>query len=946
MKFAKKFLIALTLVLGLVFLVACDDDTDDPVDPVDENAAPVFAGVENATSPLYIEFDVLDGVSATDEEDGDLTADITVSGEVNVNAEGSYTVTYSVTDSDGETTEVDRVITVATAEEADLAQYTSGVDLSKLPSEDKALLFAALETYLMENVYAGVPLYTRASRVMYSARTQLYSSEYNGVMGFGTAFSSFSADDSTVEFEQGVYGNAGEYTWRSSFSTNPVTFNPWIADDASTSDIIDMYTGGLYGFYFDESRTGYEILPVHAASDPVAVGGEEVAGKTYSKVWQIPVKDDLEWTFHPDTDTSAYADGFEELDAYDYVNTWKLALSEGWFRAISGGGDFISDGIVGAAEYAADPTEANWANVGIEVVDGNTIQLTFSSDKTAFDIKYSNTVGSKPALNLEQYEALGENALLGPTSIAASGIYYLDLYTPDQLLTFTKNENYADADSYFYTGQYWRFIEDSDLLFQEFLDGRLESASVPSASVEEYANDPRVKVAPDATTWRMAMNMFGTTEARDAYIAEHPEIGLDPNYEPEPILAYLDFRQALYYGFDRYDAAVNVVGTYLPAHTYYASTYFLDAEGGISVRGTAAGQAVYDNFAGSTNGYVPDLAAALFESAVTQAIADGYYEAGTEDNYTVIELKLIYASSGNSSAVAMFEELISGYEELLVDDTNYVRVDILDEDVEFPGNYYDYILVGATDLGIGGISGSLLDAPDFLQVFRDDNYGGFTMDWGIDTSTANIVVSYNNLDGDAVSETWSFNALVSALNGLEFVRDGQIQEYWESAEGAVDASIQKSGETLDTAAADSDGIAEYIIGDLEDYAEDIEVEEVVAYVATTESGANYLVVIAREGSDYSVVAKYGLETDAESAIINHSGYPDYYVGSTGPLTDAEVAANAYIAENFDYTSVADVAADFGLPEAIVEVYAVDWDGWSDAYVVLHIGDFYIGYEWL
>ena len=59
---------------------------------------------------------------------------------------------------------------------------------------------------------------------------------------------------------------------------------------------------------------------------------------------------------------------------------------------------------------------------------------------------------------------------------------------------------------------------------------------------------------------------------------------------------------------------------------------------------------------------------------------------------------------------------------------------------------------GATDLGLGGISGSLLNAPSFLDVFSDDNRGGFTLSWGIDTSTANIVVGYDNLDGDYVYE--------------------------------------------------------------------------------------------------------------------------------------------------------------------------------------------------
>ena len=52
------------------------------------------------------------GVSATDAEDGDLTGDIVVSGEVNTNKVGAYPLTYSMTDSDSNTTEEIRQVTV------------------------------------------------------------------------------------------------------------------------------------------------------------------------------------------------------------------------------------------------------------------------------------------------------------------------------------------------------------------------------------------------------------------------------------------------------------------------------------------------------------------------------------------------------------------------------------------------------------------------------------------------------------------------------------------------------------------------------------------------------------------------------------------------------------------------------------------------------------------
>jgi hypothetical protein len=55
------------------------------------------------------------GATATDETDGDLTSQITVSGAVDVNTEGLYTLTYSVLDAAGNATTVSRVVTVAAA---------------------------------------------------------------------------------------------------------------------------------------------------------------------------------------------------------------------------------------------------------------------------------------------------------------------------------------------------------------------------------------------------------------------------------------------------------------------------------------------------------------------------------------------------------------------------------------------------------------------------------------------------------------------------------------------------------------------------------------------------------------------------------------------------------------------------------------------------------------
>ncbi|MBC1500953.1 DUF5011 domain-containing protein [Listeria weihenstephanensis] len=84
------------------------------------NDAPVIA-----TSDVYLKagdtFNPPDGITASDLEDGDLTASIkVVSNNVNMKSEGQYTVVYSVTDSDDNTTTVTRHIFVRTNDKPEI----------------------------------------------------------------------------------------------------------------------------------------------------------------------------------------------------------------------------------------------------------------------------------------------------------------------------------------------------------------------------------------------------------------------------------------------------------------------------------------------------------------------------------------------------------------------------------------------------------------------------------------------------------------------------------------------------------------------------------------------------------------------------------------------------------------------------------------------------------
>jgi len=185
---------------------------------------------------------------------------------------------------------------------------------------------------------------------------------------------------------------------------------------------------------------------------------------------------------------------------------------------------------------------------------------------------------------------------------------------------------------------------------------------------------------------------------------------------------------------------------------------------------------VAEGYGVDTQGFNPDLATTLFKEAIDDLVADGTYTMGTASDPLVIDLQFtIQSGSAAQTAYAEFmkEELarIFSYEDTNGDVLAYVNVEI--DPVEFPDNYYTRILVGATDIGMGGIAGSALDAAGFLDIFADDNRGYFTMDWGIDTSSATIEVTRTNANGDEITELWSFNAIQKALTGTVQVVNGE-----------------------------------------------------------------------------------------------------------------------------------------------------------------------------
>jgi ABC-type oligopeptide transport system substrate-binding subunit len=727
-------------------------------------------------------FEALSGLKAVDIQDGDLTSEIVVTGTFDESVIGEYTITLSVTDSYGHVVTLERTISVVD----ELYTYASGFYNFKFANTElRHDLMAAAETYLMNNMAGGVPLFASGSFNLYSSRLVLPVNEYVAVMGFGTAFGELSADDSTVLMDDGQYGNAGEYTYRTTIGTAPQVWNQWLYDTSTDSDLMGFYYDAPYTYVFNNDKSGYQVDPSMAATDPVAVMGTVLdSGTEVSTTWEVTLRDDLVWYFHQDTDADFLASlnpGDEDITATDFVDTFELALAENWFRAVSGGGDFCQSNteIVGACDFSADeladPDSGDFSTVGLSVKDDGTdltIVFEFVDEQSAWNVKYWLSSFVMTPINLELYDFYEAN-LTGEetnpygtsnTTIAYHGAYYVDFYEADKVVRYLANPDFHTPDMYSYTGYNFSIIEDATTVFNEFVAGKLEVTGLPTAEVDNYLTHPGLKKVPGPTEYRMMINGLGTvTKQREEF----------PNstWVPEPLLSNVDFKMAMFHAIDRKTLAEDILKVRTTNMYYFTDAYLVDAELGIPYRSTDQGISVGTGLFADTDGYNKDYAKALFKIAVADLIETGLIEAGTADNYNVITLELNnYANSESWDLACGYIQTTFG--ETFVDDTNFVQVQVEVYTKDFPAIYYDYMMIGEFDMSVGGISGSTLDAASFLDTYSSDNRSGFTINWGIDTSEADILVNYTGPDG-AVSEIWAYDAIVSALNGEIFVQNGE-----------------------------------------------------------------------------------------------------------------------------------------------------------------------------
>lgn len=116
-----------------------------------DQSKPVLSGIDSKTIKLNDDFDPLEGVSAIDNADGDLTHKIQVRGDVDTSQYGDYELTYTVSDSAGNVSVEKRLITVSDLRGSGQVDVADGVFLSSEQIEERnkkiTTILAGLEDF-------------------------------------------------------------------------------------------------------------------------------------------------------------------------------------------------------------------------------------------------------------------------------------------------------------------------------------------------------------------------------------------------------------------------------------------------------------------------------------------------------------------------------------------------------------------------------------------------------------------------------------------------------------------------------------------------------------------------------------------------------------------------------------------------------------------------------
>ena len=389
------------------------------------------------------------------------------------------------------------------------------------------------------------------------------------------------------------------------YSDDIDTLNPHMERSSADAEIIWSVGGVLYRIA-PGTDTPYEIVPEYADGKPEMADEEGL-------VWRIKVRDDAKW-----------ADG-SALTANDFAYSLKMLYDPLLLNAPGTTLDEYGVYIVNSTEYmtqAADGTTVAWEDVGVKVTDDNALELTLEKAASASQVEMAFSSCITVPVKEELYEA-GMSEDKSETNygsswdkFASSGPFMITGWTKDAEIAMVRNPNYPLQDGISLAGITYKIVPEAGTQLQLFESGQIDMVTLSEADLEQYGEDPRILVVPGGGVLCIGLDIINTEN---------------------PILQNQKFRQALFFGTNRAEAAK--LGSNVPADYFITEAYIIDMETGTPYRDLDVAKSYIDT---ENYSYDPELAKQLFDEALqemglTKATLEVLYQDSSESRKSVCE---------------------------------------------------------------------------------------------------------------------------------------------------------------------------------------------------------------------------------------------------------------------------------------------------------------------
>ncbi len=465
-----------------------------------------------------------------------------------------------------------------------------------------------------------------------------------------------------------VNWSKGETFISSLSSSSSLILNPLTYQWSHESDFIEMMTTNLYGtevdwdlaieegvadFPGDFSKIvakeysiealDYKYILIGAARYPVDSQGEEHLDENgnYDRTlgtqitdtkWRYHLRDDVKFEDGTPVTARTYeyslqqylsrlqnnyrADGYYKTDknenGYPLLNAYEYLTQT--VKKLDANGDPVKDE-EGYVVYEASPTEITWEQVGFKVIDDYTFEIeTWETMTQASAVGFGGIDLVHPEKYAASLSADGTKSTYGTPDnpYVSYGSYILKSWDENQKLVFNKNYDYVLKGTINFKCQIIEIVDNEDQKMQLFDRGDLSVAGLTKDHFKYYVERPDVYYSWSSYPQSLFINLAKSKKETGGIV--HPTIMYD-----------VDFRKALFYGFDRETYASEIYAPNTPslfAFPLNVKSYLQDPLRYIDTPEHAEVLEKH-NIDPENYGYIPERAQQLFNAAYDRWIAAG-----------------------------------------------------------------------------------------------------------------------------------------------------------------------------------------------------------------------------------------------------------------------------------------------------------------------------------